>query len=117
MCQQVINELVTFQAGETESNKRIDTMKSTNDLRNQTFCENILYRNAMTKVLSLFHGNLNILLCVLYRIINKISVKVILAQIDTDLSCININVSKCFTKAQHFETLISGLIQDKSVSF
>ena len=36
-----------------------------------------------------------------------------------DLSCIkpNINVSKCFAKAQHFETLMQSLIQDRSVSF
>ena len=79
----------------------------------------ILHRNAMAKVLSLFHGNLNALLHVLYKIINKIYVKVVIAQNDTDLSCIklDINVSKCFTKAQHFETLTSSLIQDKSVSF
>ena len=29
---------------------------------------------------------------------------------------LDINVSKCFTKAHHFETLISTFIQDKSVS-
>ena len=42
-------------------------------------------------------------------IINKTYVKVVIAQNDTDFSCIkfDINVSKCFTKAQHFETLIS----------
>ena len=46
-------------------------------------------------------------------------VKVLIAQNDTDLSCIklDINVSKCFTKAQHLLTLILSLIQDKSVSF
>ena len=39
----------------------------------------------------------------------------VIAQNDTDLSCIkfDINVSKCFTKARHFETLISSLIQNK----
>ena len=64
----------------------------------------------MRKVLSLFHGNLNVLLYVLYKIINKICVKTKIAQNDTDLSCIklDITVSKCFTKAQHFETLISS---------
>ena len=73
----------------------------------------------MTKVLSLFHGNLNVLLHVLYKIINKIYVKVVIAQNGTDLSCIklDINASKCFTKEQHFETLISSLMQDKSVPF
>ena len=37
----------------------------------------------------------------MYKIINKIYVKVVIAQNDTDLSCIklDINVSKCFTKA------------------
>ena len=56
---------------------------------------------------------------VLYKIINKTHAKVIIAQNNTDLSCIelDIHVSKCFTKAQHFETLISSLIQDVSVSF
>ena len=54
----------------------------------------------------------------MYKIINKICVKVIIAHNDTDLSRIklDINVSKCFTKAQHFETLISSLILEKSVS-
>ena len=63
----------------------------------------------------LFHGNLNVLFSVLYKIINKICVKTEIAQNDTDLSCIKLdtNVSKCFTKAQHFETLISSLIQNK----
>ena len=58
----------------------------------------------MVKVLSLFHGNLN-----------DPSVKVVIVHNDTDLSSIKlaIRVSKCFTKAQHFETLISNLIQDK----
>ena len=46
-------------------------------------------------------------------------VKTKVSQNDTDLFCIklHINASKCFTKAQHFETLVSSLIQDKSVSF
>ena len=66
----------------------------------------------MANDLLLFHGNLNVLLHVLYKIINKIYAKVVIAQNDTHLSCIqlDINVSKCFTKAQHFETLISSLI-------
>ena len=56
----------------------------------------------------LFHGNLNVLLYVLYKIINKIYVKTEIAQNDTDMSCIklDINVSKYFTKAQHFETTL-----------
>ena len=64
----------------------------------------------LRKVLSLFYGNLNVLLYVLYKIIKKKNVKTEIAQNDTDLSCIklDINVSKCFTKAQHFETLISS---------
>ena len=80
---------------------------------------NMLRRNAMVKVLSLIHGNLNILSHVLYKIINKMCVKAIIAQNDTDLSCIklDINVSKCFAFVKHFETLISSLIEDKSVSF
>ena len=43
-------------------------------------------------------------------------VKAEIAQNDTDLSCIKlcINVSKCCAFAKHFETLILGLIQDKS---
>ena len=51
--------------------------------------------------------------------INIMHVKAVIAQNDIDLSCIklDINVSKCFTKAQHSETLISSLMQDKSVSF
>ena len=48
----------------------------------------ILYRNAMVKVLLLFHGNSNALLCILYKIINIIYVKVVLAQNDTDLPVI-----------------------------
>ena len=62
--------------------------------------------------LLIFHGNLNVLLHVLYKIINKICVKTKIAQNDTDLPCIklDITVSKCFTKAQYFETLISSLI-------
>ena len=75
----------------------------------------MLYQN----VLSLFHGNLNVLLHVLYKIINRIYVKTEIAQNDTDLFCIklDINVSKCWAFVKHFETLISSLIQDKSVSF
>ena len=48
-----------------------------------------------------------------------VCVKTELAENATDLFCIklDINVSKCFTKVQHFETLISSLIQNKSVSF
>ena len=46
-------------------------------------------------------------------------VKVVIAQNDTDLSCIKlyINVSKCCAFVKHFETFILSLIQDKSVSF
>ena len=79
---------------------------------------NDLYGNAMIKVLLLFHRNLNVLLYVLYQIIDKIYVKVV-AQNDADLSCINLNINvlKCFTKAQHLKTLISSLIEDKSVQF
>ena len=53
----------------------------------------------MTKVLSLFHGNLNVLLHVMYKIINKIYVKVVIEENGTDLSCLklHINASKCFT--------------------
>ena len=42
-----------------------------------------------------------------------------MAQNDNDLSCIklDINVSKCCAFVKHFETVISSLIQDKSVSF
>ena len=49
----------------------------------------------------------------------KIHVKVVITQNDTDLSCIklDINVSKFCAFVKHFETLISSLIQDKSVSF
>ena len=77
--------------------------------------KNTIYQN----VLLLFLENLNVLLHVLYKIKNKIHVKTEIAQNDTDLSCVklDINVIKCCTKAQHFETLISNLIQDKSVSF
>ena len=46
------------------------------------------------------------------QIINKIFVKTEIAQNDTDLSCLqlDINVSKCCAFAKHFETLISSLI-------
>ena len=47
----------------------------------------INYRNAIRKVLLLFHGNLNVLLYVLHKIINKIHGKTEIAQNDTDLSC------------------------------
>ena len=51
---------------------------------------------------------LNVLIYILYQILNKIKVKVVIAQNDTDLSCINLNINvlKFFTKAQHFKTLI-----------
>ena len=44
---------------------------------------------------------------------NMTCVKTKIAQNDTDLSCVklDISVSKCFTKAQHFESLISSLIR------
>ena len=89
--------------------KSIDKIKFTYYSPNQSFCENNLYKNAIREVLSLFHGNLNVLLHVLYKIINKMYVKAEITQNDTDLSCIKLDiyVSKCFRKAQHFETLIS----------
>ena len=51
---------------------------------------------------------LNVLIYILYQMLNKIKVKVVIAQNDTDFSCfnLNINVLKFFTKAQHFKTLI-----------
>ena len=75
----------------------------------------ILYQ----KVLSLFHGNLSALLHVQDIIINKINVKVVIAQNDTDLSCIKlgINVLKYCVFVKHFLTLISSLTVDKSVPF
>ena len=53
------------------------------------------------------------------KIKNKIHVKTEIAQNDTDFSCIklNINVSKGCAFVKHFETVISSLIQGKSVSF
>ena len=64
------------------------------------------------KILSLFHGNLNFPLKVLYKIKNKTNVKAEIAQNDTDLSCIklDINVSKCCAFVKHFETLILSVI-------
>ena len=48
------------------------------------------------------HRNLNVHLHVCYKIINRICVKVVIAQNDTDLSKIKpFNVTKCFTKGQH----------------
>ena len=69
--------------------------------------------NTISKSLSLFHGNLSILLHVLDIIINKIHVKVVIAQNDTDLSFIKlyINVLKCCAFVKHFKTLILRLIQ------
>ena len=91
--------MTRYQAGETDPNKSIDRVKFTYYRPNQYFCENNLYRNAIRKVLSLFHGNLNVLLHVLYKIINKICAKVVIAQKDSVLFCIklDINVSKCST--------------------
>ena len=88
--------------------QRTDVMKSTYYQPYEYFLLKILYRNAVENVLSLFHENLNVLLYILYKIINKIYIKVIIAQNDTDLSCINLNINvlKCFTKAQYFKTLI-----------
>ena len=62
---------------------------------------------------------LNVLLHVLYKIINKMCAKVVIAQNNTDLPCtkLDINVSKSCAFVKHFETLISSLIQDISVSF
>ena len=64
-------------------------------------------------------GKFKCLLYVLYKIINKMDVKVVIAQNDTDLSCIklDVNVLKCCAFVKHFETLILSLIQEKSVSF
>ena len=72
--------------------------------------------NTILKVLSLFHGNLNALLHVLYKIKHKINVKTKIAQ-NLSYVKLDINVLKCFTKGQNFVTLISSLIQDKSASF
>ena len=69
-----IIKILVIQAGETD--------------QVNTFVKYNLYRNAIRKVLSLFHGNLNVLLHVLYKKINKIHVKTEIAQNDTDLSCI-----------------------------
>ena len=71
----------------------------------------------MADILLLFHGNLNVFLHVLYKMICEMYGKVVTTQNDTDLFCIKfvINVSKCFTKPQHFEASISSLIQDRSV--
>ena len=93
------------QAAETDLIQRIDS-----DVTNI---------NTISKSLSLFYGNLSILLHVLDITINKIYVKVVIAQNDTDLSCIKlyINVLKCCAFVKHFKTLILKLIQDKSVSF
>ena len=56
---------------------------------------------------------------VLYKIINKMYVNMEIAHNDTDLSCcqLDINDSKCCAFVNHFETLRSSLIQDKSRSF
>ena len=93
------------QAAETDLIQRIDS-----DITNM---------NTISKSLSLFHGNLSTLLHVLDIMINKIYVKVVITQNDTDLSCIKlyINVLKCCAFVKHFKTLILRLIQDKSVSF
>ena len=71
---------VPFQAGEKVRNKSIDRVIFTYYRPNQSFCENNVYRNVTRKVLSLFHGNLNVLLHVLYKIINKMYVKAEIAQ-------------------------------------
>ena len=41
----------------------------------------------------LFYGNLNVLLYVLYKIINKMYVKTEIAQNDTDMSCIKLDIN------------------------
>ena len=81
------------QGGETDLTQRIDS-----DVTNM---------NTISKSFILFHVNLNVLLHVLYKIINKMYVKTEIAQNDTDLSCIklDINVSKCYAFVKHFETL------------
>ena len=85
----------------------------------QSIDSDVINMNTISKSLSLFHGNLIILLHVLDIIINKIYVKIVIAQNDTDLSCIKlyINVLKCYAFVNHFKTLILRLIPDKSVSF
>ena len=70
-----------IQATETEFYKRIDTMKSTYYRPFKYFCQNFY----IAKVLSLLHGNLNVPLHVLHKIVNKICVKVIIAQNDTEM--------------------------------
>ena len=67
--------------------------------------------STISKCLLLFHGNLSVLLHVLHKIKNKINVKTQIAQNNTDLSCIklDINVSKCCAFVKHFKTLISSL--------
>ena len=86
------------QAAETDLIQRIDI-----DVTNM---------NTISKSLSVFHGNLSILLHVLDIIINKIHVKVVIAQNDTDLSSIKlyINVLKCCGFVKHFKTLIKVVI-------
>ena len=75
--------------------------------------------NTISKSFIAIPWKFNVLLHVLYKIINKICVKTEIAENDTDLSCLqlDINVSKCCAFVKHFETLISSLKQDKSVSF
>ena len=99
-----MRKALEYQGSETDLIQRIDS-----DVTNI---------NTLSKSFILFHGNLNVLLHVLYKIINKMYEKTKIAQNDTDLSCIklDINVSKCYAFVKYFETLISSLIHDKSVS-
>ena len=75
----------------------------------------ILNMNTISKSFIAIPKKFKFFLHVLHKIINKTYVKAKIAQNDIHLTSINLvfNVSKCFTKAQHFETLISSLIQDK----
>ena len=75
--------------------------------------------NTISKSFITISWKFRVLLHVLYKVINKIDVKTEIAQNDTDLSCIklDISVSKCCVFVKHFETVISSLIQYKSVSF
>ena len=95
----------TLQGGETDLIQRIDS-----DVTNM---------NTISKSFITIPRKFKCPLTCPYKIINKVYVKTEIAQNDTDLSCLqlDINVSKCCAFVKHFKTLISSLIQDKSVSF
>ena len=94
----------TLQGGETDLIQRIDS-----DVTNM---------NTISKSKSLIATPWKFK-CPLTCPVQNNNVKTKIAQNDTDLSCLqlHINVSKCCAFVKHFETLISSLIQDKSVSF